>query len=45
MARQALSSGRSVTSLVVESGLLAASEVNEVLQPDRLAKPLSEPDP
>lgn len=45
IARQALASGRSVTSLVLESGLLAASELAAVLRPDRLANPLADPAP
>jgi aspartate ammonia-lyase len=39
IARLALCSGRSVTSLVLESGLLAAGELDEILRPERLAHP------
>ncbi|AEF41451.1 aspartate ammonia-lyase [Hoyosella subflava] len=42
IARQALASGRSVTSLVLESGLLTAHELDEVLRPERLANPQSD---
>jgi aspartate ammonia-lyase len=39
IARRALSSGRSVTSLVLESGLLNAEDLDEILRPERLANP------
>jgi aspartate ammonia-lyase len=39
IARRALSSGRSVTDLVLESGLLNASDIDEILRPERLANP------
>ncbi|MDT2004161.1 aspartate ammonia-lyase [Rhodococcus opacus] len=39
IARQALADGRSVTSLVLERGLLTAAELNEILRPERLANP------
>jgi aspartate ammonia-lyase len=39
IARQALSSGRSVTDLVLESGLLNANDIDEILRPERLANP------
>jgi aspartate ammonia-lyase len=41
IARLALSSGRSVTSLVLESGLLTAGELDAILRPERLAHPQS----
>jgi aspartate ammonia-lyase len=39
IARQALSTGRSVTSLVLERGLLTADELDEILRPEHLANP------
>jgi aspartate ammonia-lyase len=39
IARQALVDGRSVTSLVLERGLLTAAELDEILRPERLANP------
>jgi aspartate ammonia-lyase len=39
IARQALSSGRSVTDLVLETGLLNANDIDEILRPERLANP------
>jgi aspartate ammonia-lyase len=39
IARRALSSGRSVTDLVLESGLLNANDIDEILRPERLANP------
>lgn len=39
IARQALTDGRSVTSLVLERGLLTATELDEILRPERLANP------
>jgi aspartate ammonia-lyase len=39
IARRALSSGRSVTSLVLEDGLLNAHDLDEILRPERLANP------
>jgi aspartate ammonia-lyase len=39
IARQALSTGRSVTSLVLESGLLSADELEQILRPEHLANP------
>jgi aspartate ammonia-lyase len=39
IARRALSSGRSVTDLVLESGLLNADDLDEILRPERLAHP------
>jgi aspartate ammonia-lyase len=39
IARQALSGGHSVTSLVLESGLLTANDLDEILRPERLANP------
>ena len=39
IARQALADGRSVTSLVLERGLLTAAELDEILRPERLANP------
>ena len=39
IARQALAEGRSVTSLVLERGLLTAAELDEILRPERLANP------
>ena len=41
IARRALSSGHSVTSLVLASGLLTAGELDEILRPERLAYPQS----
>jgi aspartate ammonia-lyase len=41
IARLALSSGRSVTSLVLESGLLTSGELDAILRPERLAHPQS----
>jgi aspartate ammonia-lyase len=41
IARRALPSGQSVTSLVLESGLLTACELDEILRPERLAHPQS----
>jgi aspartate ammonia-lyase len=45
IARQALSTGRSVTSLVVERGLLTAGELEEILRPEHLANPQARPTP
>ena len=39
IARHALSTGRSVTSLVLERGLLSAAELEEILRPEHLADP------
>ena len=39
IAREALSTGRSVTSLVLERGLLSAGELEEILRPEHLANP------
>ena len=39
IAREALSTGRSVTSLVLERGLLSAAELEEILRPEHLANP------
>jgi aspartate ammonia-lyase len=39
IARQALETGRSVTSLVLERELLTAEELEEILRPERLANP------
>lgn len=39
IARQALATGRSVTSLVLERGLLTAEELEEILRPEHLANP------
>lgn len=39
IARHALSTGRSVTSLVLERGLLSAAELEEILRPEHLANP------
>ncbi|WP_374725790.1 hypothetical protein [Arthrobacter pascens] len=39
IAREALSTGRSVTSLVLERGLLTAEELSEILRPEHLANP------
>lgn len=39
IARDALSTGRSVTSLVLERGLLSAAELEDVLRPEHLANP------
>lgn len=39
IARQALSTGRSVTYLVLERGLLTADELDEILRPEHLANP------
>ena len=39
IAREALAADRSVTSLVLERGLLTASELEEVLSPERLVDP------
>jgi aspartate ammonia-lyase len=39
IARQALSGGRSVTSLVLERGLITANDLDEILRPERLANP------
>jgi aspartate ammonia-lyase len=39
IARQALAGDHSVTSLVLESGLLTANDLNEILRPERLANP------
>jgi aspartate ammonia-lyase len=39
IAREALSTGCSVTSLVLERGLLTAEELNEILRPEHLANP------
>jgi aspartate ammonia-lyase len=39
IARQALSTGRSVTSIVLERGLLSAGELEEILRPEHLANP------
>jgi aspartate ammonia-lyase len=39
IARQALSDGRSVTSLVLERGLITANDLDEILRPERLANP------
>lgn len=39
IARQALTSGRSVKELVLERGLLNAEELNEILRPEHLANP------
>jgi aspartate ammonia-lyase len=44
IARQALATGRSVTDLVLERGLLDAEELNEVLRPEHLANPQNSPD-
>lgn len=43
IARQALADGRSVTSLVLERGLLTAAELDEILRPERLANPQAHP--
>jgi aspartate ammonia-lyase len=39
IARQALATGSSVTSLVLERGLLTAEELEEILRPEHLANP------
>ena len=39
IARQALSTGRSITSLVLERGLLTADELEGILRPEHLANP------
>jgi aspartate ammonia-lyase len=39
IARRALSSGRSVTNVVLESGLLTEDALHEILRPERLANP------
>jgi aspartate ammonia-lyase len=44
IARQALSTGRSVTELVLERGLLSADELNEILRPEHLANPQNSAD-
>jgi aspartate ammonia-lyase len=46
IARQALATGRSVTSLVLEQGLLTDIELDEILRPEHLANPQGRtPDP
>jgi aspartate ammonia-lyase len=39
IAQQALSSGRSVTELVLEEGLLSADELNDILMPENMTRP------
>lgn len=39
IARQALVSGRSVTGLVLERGLLSAEQLDHILRPEHLANP------
>jgi len=39
IARQALATGRGVTSLVLERGLLSAEELEQILRPEHLANP------
>ena len=39
IARQALATGRSVTSLVLERGLLTAEDLDDILRPEHLANP------
>ncbi|MGW9413539.1 aspartate ammonia-lyase [Arthrobacter cupressi] len=41
IARQALSTGASVSSLVLERGLLTAEQLEEILRPEHLARPQS----
>ncbi|MDQ0680499.1 aspartate ammonia-lyase [Arthrobacter pascens] len=46
IAREALATGRSVTSLVLEQGLLTDVELDEILRPEHLANPQARtPDP
>jgi aspartate ammonia-lyase len=39
IAQQALASGRSVTELVLEEGLLSADELNDILMPENMTRP------
>jgi len=45
IARQALSTGRSISSLVLERGLLSSAQLEEILRPEHLANPQTGTEP